>query len=295
MDGAKIPDNKRSFMERIILSLSLTLLFSQSVNATPIIDRYYKVPSIEDAHTRTGAAHHTELDSKSIKAFVWNIKKTQTRGWKEEFVNFGKDKDLFLLQEAYESPLYNTTTLELPGIRWDMGVSFMYKIYGYAATGTAIGSKAEPSEIIIKHSVDDEPVVGTPKSMTFAKYPLSDSHKELLVISVHGINITNFNSFKRHMNQAEVEIVKHDGPVIFAGDFNTRTKGRTRHLFELTKKLKLETVNFKNADHRMVWFGTKNYLDHGFVRGLKVKDAEVLKDSIGSDHLPMVMDLAVVQ
>lgn len=282
-------------MERIILSLSLSLLFSQTVAATPIIDRYYKVPSIEEAHYQTGIAYQRELDSTSIKTLVWNIKKTQEDGWKNEFTSFGQDKDLFLLQEAYQSQLYNTTTVEMPGIRWDLGASFLYKIYNYAATGTSIGSKAEPTSILIKHSVDDEPVVGTPKSMTFAKYPLSHSNKDILVISVHGINITNFSSFKRHMQQAEVEIVKHDGPVLFAGDFNTRTKERTKYLFDLAKRLKLETVQFKNAEYRMVWWGTKNYLDHGFVRGLAVKKAEVLKDSRGSDHKPLVLELAVAE
>jgi endonuclease/exonuclease/phosphatase (EEP) superfamily protein YafD len=45
----------------------------------------------------------------------------------------------------------------------------------------------------------------------------------------------------------------------------------------------------------MVWKFTRNYLDHGFVRGLKVLSAEVLADARGSDHKPMVLELALEQ
>lgn len=128
--------------------------------------------------------------------------------------------------------------------------------------------------------------------MTFAKYPLSNQ-KNLLVISVHGINLTSHNSFERQMAQAEEVITAHDGPVIFAGDFNTRTKDRTEHLFQIVKRLKLDEVKFKNAEYRMVWKFTKNYLDHGFTRGLTVKNAEVFKDSRGSDHRPLALEVSV--
>jgi endonuclease/exonuclease/phosphatase (EEP) superfamily protein YafD len=38
---------------------------------------------------------------------------------------------------------------------------------------------------------------------------------------------------------------------------------------------------------------TSNYLDHGFVRGLSIKNAEVYPESTGSDHKPMSLELAL--
>jgi endonuclease/exonuclease/phosphatase (EEP) superfamily protein YafD len=40
----------------------------------------------------------------------------------------------------------------------------------------------------------------------------------------------------------------------------------------------------------MTAVGTKNYLDHAFVKGMSVEHAEVFS-SKGSDHQPMVLDL----
>lgn len=258
----------------------------------PITDYFFTILPEEQAHSKSGRASADALDPKSIKAIVWNIKKTQEPAWQDEFVNFSEGKDLLLIQEAYQNDLFNSTSLGMDGYRWDMGASFLYRRYNNTATGTMIGSKARPTEILVKHSVDEEPVTGTPKSMTFAKYPIAGTGAELLAISVHGINLTSHGSFVRQMLQAKAEIEDHDGPVLFAGDFNTRTKRRTRYLMNLVKKLKLNEIKFKHADYRMVWKFTRNYLDHGFVRGLDVKSAEVLKDSRGSDHMPMVMEMS---
>lgn len=279
------------------LALSLTFIFFINLNAEalPILDRYYKVLPESQSHTQHGLASQRELDSESIKVFVWNIKKTQQVGWRQEFENYSEKQDIFLLQEVYQNDLFNTTTNSMNGIRWDMGISFMYRMYNDTPTGTMIGSSVEPSFIKVRHSIDSEPLVGTPKSMTFAKYPVSGQDQTLLVISVHGINLTDYDSFRKQMIQAEEEITKHKGPVVFAGDFNTRTKGRTNYLFEMVKRLKLETVNFKNAEYRMVWKFTKNYLDHGFIRGLSVKSAEVIKESRGSDHKPLALELAIAK
>lgn len=281
-------------MERIILSFTALFFLSFNADAFPIIDRYYKVLSEKDSHVVKGEASHRELDPSSIKVFVWNIKKTQEVAWQNEFENYTKGQDLVLLQEAYLNDRFNTAVADMPGVRWDMGVGFFYRMYNDTATGTMIGSSVEPSFVKVRHSDDTEPFVGTPKSMTFAKYP-TVGNKELLVISVHGINLTTHKSFERQMAQAEREIVLHDGPVIFAGDFNTRTKARTAYLMDLVKRLKLDEVKFKHAEYRMVWKFTKNYLDHGFVRGLKVKSAEVLKDSRGSDHRPLALEVEVTE
>ena len=278
---------------KMFLNLTLFALFSTAANATPIFDRYY-IPIPEDeAHYVLGRSSESELNPNSIKTFVWNIKKTQEPAWENEFRTYGEGQDLFLLQEAYQSPLFMRVIESFQGMRWDMGASFLYRIYGNTATGTLLGSRVRPSEVIVKHTADEEPVIGTPKAMTFAKYPISNTHLELLAVSVHGINLTSFASFKRHMEQAVDEISKHDGPVLFAGDFNTRTKGRTRYLMGLIKSLNMQEVKFKHAERRMAWKFTKNYLDHGFVRGLEVLNAQVLKDSRGSDHKPMMLELAL--
>lgn len=283
-------------MERLILALSLSLIINFNAAADEknlITNRFFKIIPESQAHVSHGSAHGREFNSKNIKAFIWNIKKAGLSHWQTEFERFGKNQDLILLQEAYQTERFVSTTRSFPGVRWDMGISFLYRRYNDQATGTMIGSVVEPTEVTVKHTPDLEPVVNTPKAMTFAKYPVENKQDELLVISVHGINITSFGSFKRHMAQAENIITKHNGPILFAGDFNTRTKARTKHLMDLISKYGFKTVEFKNGHHRMRWKFTNNYLDHSFVRGLSVKTAEVVGESNGSDHKPMFVEFSV--
>lgn len=283
-------------MERLILILSLSFIINFDATADEknvITNRFFKIIPESQAHVSHGSAHGREFKSNNIKAFIWNIKKAGLFNWQTEFERYGKNQDLILLQEAYQTNRFITTTSSFPGVRWDMGISFLYKRYNNQATGTMIGSVVEPTEVTVKHTPDLEPVVNTPKAMTFAKYPVENKPNELLVISVHGINITSFGSFKRHMAQAENIITKHDGPVLFAGDFNTRTKGRTKYLMDLINKYGFKPVEFKNGHQRMRWKFTNNYLDHSFVRGLSVKHAEVVGESNGSDHKPMFVEFSV--
>jgi endonuclease/exonuclease/phosphatase (EEP) superfamily protein YafD len=277
----------------------LTLSFSISAAELPsnkgISSRFFRKIPVSEALASFGSARDRELKSDSIKVLVWNIKKTQMKPWKAEFSEYSRGKDLILVQEAYDNQLFVDTINSYDGYKWNMGKSFLYTRYNNQATGTMIGATAEPEEVIVTHTPDNEPITNTPKAMTYAKYGLDGSDKSLLVITVHAINFRELGPFKRNMLQARAEIEKHDGPVFFAGDFNTHLKVRTRYLMNMMSELGFCTVIFKNGHLRMKAAVTGNYLDHGFVKGLTVKSAEVLGDSHGSDHKPMVLELAAAK
>jgi endonuclease/exonuclease/phosphatase (EEP) superfamily protein YafD len=283
-------------MDRLFFALSVLLpLVSYAQTTADYIDRYYKIPRESHAHTFSGQASGTHLNPDLIKVLVWNIKKAEMKNWKSEFKEFGMDNDLLLLQEAYETFYFKSSLAEFEGFRWDMGISFMYRLYNNTATGSMIGSRVEPTYVLVKHTTDYEPAVNTPKATTFAKYPIEGHDQELLAITVHGINLTNYGTFQRHMDQIKAEILKHEGPILLAGDFNTRTLSRTEYLKDLAEELKLTTVEFINGSCRMRFKYTPYYLDHAFVRGLDVKKAEVNCNSLGSDHKPLFLEVALPQ
>lgn len=273
--------------------LPLILLFSFEAQARRPLGYWIELVPLAQAHRTIGQAQEGALDPSSIKTLVWNIKKTQKATWQREFLDYSERKDLVLLQEGIQNQRFNSTIEQLPEFRWDMAVSFLLRRSNRAATGTLIGSLVVPDDVVVKQTQDFEPLVNTPKATVFAKYPIAGSSQKLLVISIHGINLTSLSTFKRHMQQAHDEILQHEGPVLFAGDFNTRTKTRTSYLMKLLNDVGLTPVVFKNGDRRMVWKFTRNYLDHSFVRGLKVISAEVLADAEGSDHKPMVLELSL--
>jgi endonuclease/exonuclease/phosphatase (EEP) superfamily protein YafD len=277
-------------------SFFILLLSLFSVDATSQVDDkglgsfWFKILPEKDSLFKQGHSSERQLASK-ISALIWNIKKAQLKNWKKEFINFGKGKDLFLVQEAYETDVFLSTLNAFEGFEWNLGASFLYRKYGDAATGTMVASQVEPAEVLVKHSPDVEPIAGTPKSATFVKYPISGKAEELLVISVHGINFETNGAFKRHMCQIKRVIEKHAGPVLLAGDFNTWNDSRSSHLSSVTSGLGLVEAQYKNGEARMSFAG--HFLDHIFTRGLIVNSAEVIADSVGSDHKPFLLDFSV--
>ncbi len=272
------------------MKIFFVLLFTFNLSAKTT--RVFQPVPIEEAHSYFGEASDNELDSSSLNVFIWNVKKASIKGWSEAFKAFAHHQDLILIQEAYRNQYFENTLLLFKNIRWDMGTSFITTIDASTPTGTMIGSRTNPQTVTVLHSPDFEPIIQTPKSTTLATYPLRNSEQDLLVVSIHGINLTNDYAFMRHLNQIRAEISKHDGPIIFAGDFNTRTMTRLIFTFQLAHELGLNPANFVNGHLRMMAPLTDNILDHAFIRGLKIKKAEVIA-SPASDHNPMFLELAL--
>jgi len=281
-------------MDRFLLPLFVLLMTLQvsRVEAKRLLfaSQFSLIP-VGQAHQVLGEASQEEFNPESIKVLVWNIKKGQEKGLDKDLPKFGFDRDLVLLSEGYGKPSVLSIFTSFKGFKWDFGISFLYKKDHNYPTGTLIGSKVAAKEIVVTHSPDLEPIIRTPKALTMGKYPIKSHAQELLVISVHGINLADHNAFVRHMKQALKEIDRHEGPVIFAGDFNTRTKKRITHLFQETTKRGFQSVDFVDGQKRTKGV-TPNYLDWAFIRGLKVKNPKVTVVK-SSDHMPMQMEVAV--
>ncbi len=280
-------------MVKIYLIFFLLFTFSLSVQSDDkvIFSRFFKLIPEDQALRSLGIPFFRELKTSSLKALVWNVKKAEMANWKKEFLKFSSQQDLFILQEAYGTSVFNETLKALDSFRWNFGVSFLVPKDNDAPTGTIVGSSAEPSLSLVKHSPDVEPIVSTPKSMTLAKYPLKDRSDELLILSVHAINFQTTGAFKRQMDQIAEYVKEHKGPVILAGDFNTWNQSRTSYLFRLAKKMGLQEVNYKNGDLRLK-FGNY-FLDHTFTRGVQVKNSNVVKTD-GSDHSPLFFEFDLI-
>lgn len=279
------------------LLFALTLFVTFQVHAQVEGDKgpakwWFKVLPEEESLETIGAAKNKELRATSLKALVWNIKKSGMAKWQSEFKKFSENRDLILVQEAYANDFFRTVLATYFGYRWDVGISFLYRKDNNTPTGTMIGSTVAASYVDVMHSPDEEPVLETPKSLTLAKYPVKGKTEELLVISIHGINFQTTAAFKRHIDRAFESISEHTGPILFAGDFNTWNNPRTNYLYRMCKKHDLKAVKFKNGHHRLMFNGY--YLDHSFVRGLEVTHAEVIGESEGSDHKPLLLEMNVL-
>lgn len=283
-----------TFSTRTKISVVITLLIVvtsfQAQAKRWGLAKKYQIPPMSESEISMGQSTEAELDPKSIKVFVWNLLKAERKNWREDFINLTKDKDILMLQEGYLNNTMKSAFDLLTDFRFDMAVSFLYKKDNNTPTGTILGSRVSPIDVGNIRTRDLEPFIKTPKTMTYGKYPIAGAQKDLMVLNIHGINFTKHHTFVNQINQAIEYIVAHDGPVIFAGDFNTRTNKRLQHLKDVMKFLGFKEVSFRN-DRRMRAAKIGPKLDHAFVRDLLVKDSYVLGNIKTSDHKALVMEL----
>ena len=232
----------------------------------------------------------------------WNIhKEGNSRDWVEDYDKIYKDKkpDIVLLQEAR----LNTGLKHALKTGKEMGWIFSSNIEERnhdTYSGVLTASKAKPSEQYSITTEGLEPIVKTPKTTLITTYKLSPSNKLLLVVNIHGLVMTNFEKFKAQIFEIVNTISGHNGPIIFAGDFNTRNKERSSFLLrELKDKLDLETVPFTKEDKKRIkhFLFSPFPLDHIFYSSkeleLRKDSPDVLETIQSSDHKPSFAEFKV--
>lgn len=284
----------RLMMKTALISAAMTFSLAKADDIDPeFLSRAFVVPPLEKSHHVYGRSSSDALNPDSIKIFVWNIYKARKDNYHEDFAHYSQGYDLFMIQEAMTTEDELVSKLAKDGFRWDFGVSFGYRKNPEKETGTMLGSHVEPTRTWIARTVDNEPIVKTPKTLTMGIYPIQGQEHGLMVINIHALNMTNQKAFERHLLQSMAQVQNHQGPLVFAGDFNTRTKERMSFMRELLiEKWGMTEISFRN-DERMTSFGTGHIIDYVFVRGLEIIDSEVLGKLKSSDHKAMLFEAKV--
>lgn len=234
------------------------------------------------------------IPREDIKVLVWNMYKAGKDSWAEDYKKLSRGMDILLLQEIITVPKM-LQTLTNDQRSYFLATSFMDKKRNLARTGTATASTFKPVRVGWQRSKYREPIIRTPKMITIAEYDLSGTDDNLLTLNIHAINFVSTRKLKHMIEAALIEARKHNGPVIFGGDFNTWSKKKLKMMYDLMafygfKDVTFPTINRKGEDGRMKTFG--NILDHVFVRGLKVKKSKVYASVEGSDHKAMEVHLS---
>ena len=287
-----------------------------------IYEDFFDIPSREDSVVGVTNYEGLYLDPKSIKVMSWNIGKgkkfdstkcdstecdSKTGAlWEEYLSQISFDYDLVILQETP------------PFLKLSEHLSEQWKGYGMTMAvshvslrkrmyGNAFISRAVPFMFNFKRSEVSDYFFGPPKLITFARFGLKGMEEELLVINIHSLNLA-VKGYKRQLQVTQGILQSHEGPVIFAGDFNTWW-GRLTLVRKYMHSMGLREVVFENGKDRkyrlwgVVPFGI---LDHIFVRGLDVQYAQVLNwegsggegsswEGLGkgSDHKPLSVHLSL--
>lgn len=273
-----------------VVALSLTMAcLSLGTSLTAKAD-IYAYPKPGEVIVSSGAEPtRTELDPNSIRILNWNMYKGSNPSWESDFINLTEIVDIALLQEAYLDHKMSRVFRDHPKMRLEMATSFILANRGNTPTGTAIGSDVKMSEVGYRISGPREPIINTPKTVAYAKFPIRDSDEELLTLTIHAVNFVSSKKLVEQLEDIAKVVRAHKGPVIWAGDFNTWSKKKLRKMREVMRRLDMSEAAF--SEGRMEVFG--NIIDFVFYRGLEVRDSYVMPDIQGADHKPMIVDFYV--
>ena len=228
------------------------------------------------------------LNNTEFTLVSWNIYKQNKEGWDQDLLTLSKASDLILLQEAYLTQDLKQF-LEANTQDWDMVSAFRYHdIHAGVMTLGKVPSQASCAQRTT------EPLLLIPKSALITYYPISNTKHSLLVANIHAINFTlGIEKYNEQLQKIKTVLARHQGPIVFAGDFNTWSDQREVALDQLigAEELGLLKVEFVSDVAILVW---GHRLDHIFFRGLKVINAEIIPvDS--SDHYPLKVQFEFVK
>jgi endonuclease/exonuclease/phosphatase (EEP) superfamily protein YafD len=231
-----------------------------------------------------GNSRGMSYDQDIIHCLIWNVYKgSREQVFSQELHNFLRDKDLALFQEV-------VTDQKMPDLlkqicpHWSFHMAQSFRTLRGHTTGVLIGGHSRVVRNSFLRFKEREFFFFTPKMTLFSE--ITWKGVSVLVVCTHVINFVTNAAFTKALYEIAEQIQKHQGPVLLAGDFNTWNAKRNIVMKQILGDVGMEQVSFAK-DERFL------QLDHVFVRGIIVQDAQILHESRGSDHYPLEVRLAL--
>jgi endonuclease/exonuclease/phosphatase (EEP) superfamily protein YafD len=219
---------------------------------------------------------------------VWNIWKGSGGDlFLGEYTNLVKGRHLLLLQEVL-------LTLKALGNFAPKGFSAShgatYRRRDGLRDGVMTISAAAPIETAIRvlcHS--PEPLLKTTKATLVSWFKIEGYEKSLCVVNTHSTLVRRPATAVREIEKVLKKIRDHDGPILYAGDFNTFSKTYIREVDKVMSTIGLKRVVLE-ADPRTA----TTALDQIYVRQINVLSAKVETSYRHSDHFPITATLEIL-
>ena len=224
-----------------------------------------------------------------LRVTIWNIFKGAGG---EHFYNDLRllcfESDLILLQEALLSHR-SMEELSLEGFLGVHGCSYERadKLRDGVMTLARMKPGDAPTRVLCKYP---EPLLKTPKAALLTRYRYGPHEDQVLnVVNIHATLIRTTSRAKEELEHLIERLPIGEGPLLFAGDFNTFTPRYFQVVVTTLEKIGLRYVPIPN-DPR----GKLDHLDQLFVRGLEVESVEVDTRIHSSDHFPIRATLRIL-
>lgn len=237
-------------------------------------------PEIDISHQVTATSGFKGFDTSGFSLRNWNIQKESREGWKTDLDRLSKNADILIIQEAFLTEELRRF-LDRKPYYWHLVTAFEYQ---HIKAGVLTAATIEPDFVCPLRAA--EPFIRFPKTVLITRYPLANTHRSLMIANVHLVNFSlDLSAYLDQVNQMTEVLLKHRGPMIVAGDFNTWSEERLEIIEDMADGLKLEAVDFKTDLTRKVFGHT---IDRIFYRGLTLEEAIVIEVTT-SDHNPLLV------
>lgn len=247
------------------------------------LSKVWRIRDIGDANAfiHVGKPSISNLSSESLRLAVWNLcKGSGGYQFEHDFRSICRRNDLILTQEALLSPR-SIKVFEESGFIVTHAAS--YERIDGLRDGVMTISRAPFVDSSIRRIVCKypEPIFNTPKVALVQKMKFDDS-TELLIVNIHATLVRSVSGAIDEISHIINCLPDHNGPVIFAGDFNTFTR---RYLSAIEEKL--GTIGLHRVTIAKDPRPRTQALDQIFIRGLKAIRASVEISYLNSDHFPL--------
>ncbi|WP_038183499.1 endonuclease/exonuclease/phosphatase family protein [Vibrio rhizosphaerae] len=245
------------------------------------------VPSLGEQCYQNGHSP-TAIDAQGVlNVLVWNIYKENRADWEPALTEYSQHKQLLLLQESSFSPPFSQWLVQ-------QNLSAL-QVHAFSVFNTSAGVMNIAGSLPVSACAytADEPLIRLPKSALVAYYPLSQSETQTLaVVNVHAINFSlGIEAFQKQLQQLTSTLTSHQGPILFAGDFNSWSDARIQLVHQMMASLSMQEVHFTHDQRKQF---LSHPLDHVFYRGLRLNQASVVQTT-ASDHNPIQVSFSLLK
>ena len=225
---------------------------------------------------------------KVIDVAIWNIwKGSGGKLFLDEYHRLIRGRHLLLLQEVL-------LTLKALGNFAPAGFSAShgatYRRRDGLRDGVMTVAVASPSDMAQRIlCASPEPFLKTTKATLITHFQVAGLRRKLCVVNTHAKLVRRPATAVREIQRVLGRIDEHEGPILYAGDFNTFSKTYIREVDRIMATIGLKRVILE-ADPRTV----TTALDQIYVRGIRVISAKVETGYLHSDHFPITATLEIL-
>lgn len=233
---------------------------------------------------------HDELGSQ-FRLLCWNIHKSGAA--LDELRQLPESPEVLCFQEwSGEIP---AGEVEIRGAAYGGWFGKAWRSFAGAPTGVATFARVEPDWCRAQRSGWREGWFFTPKCALLTCFPMAGRSERLLVVNVHAMNFQWWWTYMldEQIRRLAKTVRAHRGPAIVCGDFNTWRSDRLAVVREALADM--EEVDFAGeptTGSSVVWaaMGTTTLpIDRVFYRGLAVVGTGEVRESVQSDHRPLLV------